>query len=77
MKNHMCKIIVPLILLSFIISFSVYAGTTGKIAGKVIDEETNEPLPGCNIIIEGTNLGAASNPDGEFFIINIPPVNIL
>jgi len=54
-------------------SLSVYGGTTGKIAGKVTDAETNDPLPGCNVIIEGTNFGAASNADGEFFIINIPP----
>lgn len=50
-----------------------YAGTTGKISGIVRDTETGEPLPGCNIIIEGTNLGAASNIDGEFYILNIPP----
>lgn len=51
----------------------IYAGTTGKISGSVKDAETNEPLPGCNIVIEGTTLGAASNIDGEFFILNIPP----
>lgn len=74
MKNYLQKIIVPIlpVVLSFL-SVSVFAGTTGKIAGKVIDSETKEPIPGCNIIIEGTTLGAASDPDGEFFIINIPP----
>lgn len=54
-------------------SVFVYAGTTGKISGTVIDAQTKEPLPGCNIIIEGTSLGAASNIKGEFFILNIPP----
>ena len=74
MKNHLLRFIVSslLIFLTFT-SVSVYAGTTGKISGKVRDAETNEPLPGCNIIIEGTTLGAASNLNGEFFIINIPP----
>ncbi|OGU85321.1 MAG: hypothetical protein A2W11_04695 [Ignavibacteria bacterium RBG_16_35_7] len=60
------------VLLSFLPSL-IYAGTTGKISGTVRDAESNEPLPGCNIIIEGTTLGAASNIDGEFFILNIPP----
>lgn len=74
MKNHLLKIIVPsiLVLLTFEPVY-IYPGTTGKISGTVMDSETNEPLPGCNIIIEGTTLGAASNFDGEFFIINIPP----
>ncbi|MBN2572785.1 MAG: TonB-dependent receptor [Ignavibacteriales bacterium] len=60
----------------FILSFSVinlYAGNTGKIAGKVIDAETGEPLIGINIIIEGTSMGAASAVDGTFIINNIPP----
>jgi outer membrane receptor protein involved in Fe transport len=74
LKNHKYKINVPFLFISFILmSISVYCGTTGKIAGKVTEAGTNEPLPGCNIIIEGTNLGAATNTDGEFFIINIPP----
>ena len=62
-----------ILVFSFIPSSFLSAGTTGKISGVVIDSETNEPLPGCNIILEGTDLGAASNIDGEFFILNIPP----
>jgi len=52
---------------------SVHAGTTGKIAGKITDAANKEPLIGANIIIEGTNLGAAADFDGNYFIINIPP----
>jgi len=26
----------------------VYAGTTGKIAGRVVDKKTDQPLPGVN-----------------------------
>ena len=50
----------------------VFAGTTGKISGKVVDEN-NQPLIGCNIIVKGTSLGAATNIKGEYFILNIPP----
>lgn len=49
------------------------AGTTGKIAGKAIDATTREPLVGANILIEGTSFGAATDPEGEYFIINLPP----
>lgn len=53
---------------------SVFAiGTTGKIAGKVRDAKTGEALPSVNVIVEGTNYGAASNLDGYFVILNIPP----
>jgi len=71
LKNLLRKIIVLCFLV--LASSSVYAGTTGKISGVVRDAKTNEPLPGCNIVIEGTTLGAASNFNGEFFILNIPP----
>lgn len=59
-----------------VILFSVHyssAAVKGKIAGKVYDTDTNEPLVGANVFIEGTNLGAAANMDGEFFILNVPP----
>ncbi|NQT27231.1 TonB-dependent receptor [candidate division KSB1 bacterium] len=52
---------------------SVHAGTTGKIAGHIIDAETGYPLPGSNMILTGTVLGAASDMEGRYNILNIPP----
>ncbi len=51
----------------------VRAGTTGKIAGTVIEAETGEPLPGVNVIVSGTNLGAATDLQGTFHILRVPP----
>ena len=48
-------------------------GTSGKIRGRVVDQATGEPLIGCNIIVDDTNLGAASDLDGNYVILNIPP----
>jgi hypothetical protein len=45
----------------------------GKLSGKVTDSDTREPLIGANVIIVNTDLGAATNVDGEYFILNIPP----
>ena len=45
----------------------------GKVSGVVRDAETNEPLIGCNVTILGTTLGAATDVDGAFFILNVPP----
>ncbi len=61
-----------------------YAGETGKIAGKVIDKQTGEPLIGANVIItarivDGAEqslnslMGAATDLEGDFYILNIPP----
>jgi len=49
------------------------AGTTGKIAGKVTDSQSKEALIGVNVIVVGTTLGASTNIDGEYFILNVPP----
>ncbi|MDZ7393019.1 MAG: carboxypeptidase-like regulatory domain-containing protein [candidate division KSB1 bacterium] len=49
------------------------AGTTGKIVGTVTDKETKAPLPGVNVIIEGTAMGAATNLQGYYVILNVPP----
>ncbi|HEY6952234.1 MAG TPA: TonB-dependent receptor, partial [Bacteroidota bacterium] len=49
------------------------AGTTGKIAGKVVDAKSKEALIGVNVVLVGTTLGASADVDGNYFIINIPP----
>lgn len=53
----------------------IQAGTTGKIAGNIRDAETREALPGVNVIIQGTTLGAASDMAGNYSIIGVPPGN--
>ncbi len=46
---------------------------TGKISGTVKDAKTLEPLIGANVLIEGTTIGAATDVEGYYSIINIPP----
>ena len=62
-------------LLTMILSIPLVslAGTTGKIAGTIVDQETREPLVGANVFLEGTTIGAAVDVDGGFYIINVPP----
>ncbi|MFA4838139.1 MAG: TonB-dependent receptor [Candidatus Neomarinimicrobiota bacterium] len=52
---------------------SVVSQTTGKISGKVTDVATSQPLIGANVIIDGTSMGAATDQNGDFFIINVQP----
>jgi outer membrane receptor protein involved in Fe transport len=72
-RKMMQKLIVLVGLLVFLLFSILPAATTGKIAGIVIDSETKEPLPGVNIVLSGTLMGAATDQDGAYFIINIPP----
>ncbi len=46
---------------------------TGKIAGTVTDASTGDPLPGVNVVIEGTSIGAVTDLDGYYDIINVSP----
>lgn len=45
----------------------------GKLRGKVTDKESGEALIGANVVIEGTNLGAATDVNGEYVILSVPP----
>jgi outer membrane receptor protein involved in Fe transport len=49
------------------------AQTTGKIVGFVRDAQTGEELPGANVYIEGTSLGAATDEEGYYVILRVPP----
>jgi outer membrane receptor protein involved in Fe transport len=45
----------------------------GKIIGQVVDRESGEALPGVNVIVSGTEMGAATDIDGNYVILNVPP----
>ena len=62
-------------ILTFILCLCVVlnAGTTGKISGKITDAQTGKPLVGVNVIVLNTYLGAATDKNGNFTIINVPP----
>ena len=45
----------------------------GKISGSVTDEATGETMFGVNVIVEGTAQGAATDGDGAYLILQIPP----
>jgi len=46
-------------------------GTTGKITGKITDLKEKVPLIGAVIKIDGTNLGAISDDNGDYTILNV------
>ena len=46
---------------------------SGRIRGRVMDEEKYEPLPFVNVVVQGTNSGAATDMNGEFVITGLEP----
>ncbi|RMH89552.1 MAG: TonB-dependent receptor [Calditrichaeota bacterium] len=54
------------------LTVGLWAGN-GKIAGKITDKESGEPLIGANVTLQGTVLGAATDMNGEYVIENVPP----
>ncbi|HQI50272.1 MAG TPA: TonB-dependent receptor, partial [bacterium] len=58
-----CTLILPALL---------FGAETGKITGKVVDKETGEGLPGANVLITGTSMGAITDVDGKYVMLNVP-----
>jgi len=62
------------VLLALLLACSLgFGGQTGKLSGVVTDASSAEKLIGVNIIISELGLGAASDVNGEYYILNIPP----
>ena len=49
------------------------AGTTGQISGTVRDAGTGDPIGLANVSIPEVKRGAVTDPQGNFFILNLPP----
>ena len=66
------KLFSPIILaLAIAIPLVIFAGDTGKIRGKVVDKATGKPIFGASVQIEGTKMGAITDPDGLFLIMRV------
>jgi hypothetical protein len=68
----MKKMLLFFLFITTLISLPVYS-QVGKIQGIVRDAQTGEHLIGANILLEGTTIGAATNIDGFYVIVNVPP----
>ncbi|MBC8044053.1 MAG: carboxypeptidase regulatory-like domain-containing protein, partial [Rhizobacter sp.] len=65
--------LIAVLLTTLVTPSPLAAGTTGKIAGTVKDAKTNEPLAGASVVIEGSRLGARTDADGNYTILNVAP----
>jgi len=51
---------------------SILAQGYGNITGKVVEQATNDPLPGANILIKSTNFGTSTDRYGMFRLNSVP-----
>ncbi len=65
--------VITVLLIMLVLPACLWSAPVGKISGRIVDTATKEPLTGVNIIIEGTTLGAATDLDGYYYIINLRP----
>ena len=63
------------LLAGLMLATSLSARETAKLTGSVIDYQTGEGVIGANVYLEGTSLGAATDMDGGYAILNIAPGN--
>lgn len=71
MEDYMRKFL----LLIFVVFLMICMATAqdGKLRGKITDKTTGEPLIGATVVLEGTTLGAASDINGDYIVLSVPP----
>ena len=67
----MKKIILSSGLMFFLLTIPVSLFAQATVSGRVTDAETGQGLPGANVVIEGTDFGAAANVTGDYSISDV------
>ena len=60
-------------LVSVLLASSTLAAASGTVEGTVKDDQTKDDLPGANVLLVTTSLGASTDVNGKFVIRNVPP----
>lgn len=71
--NDLKRLLSLIFILGSLLKTSAFAQEFGAISGQVVDAATSNPLPGVNILLQNTFLGATTDPDGYFRIQNLKP----
>ena len=66
------RLIFLFVFLLFLPAQFVWGDITGKIAGTVADNK-GDPLPGANVVLIGTQRGSATDLEGNYYILSVPP----
>ncbi|MDG1023992.1 MAG: TonB-dependent receptor [Flavobacteriaceae bacterium] len=55
----------------FFIAFA-QAQNTGSLSGRILDLQSQQPLPGATLLLEGTGIGVVTDEEGYFTVNEIP-----
>ncbi len=69
MKRYLALLVIMLLSIGLLMADEAKIGV---IFGKIVDQDTGEPLIGVNILIDGTIMGAATDIEGAYRIERVP-----
>jgi hypothetical protein len=73
-KRILCFFLTTSLILILFASFGYTAiAASGTIEGVVRDSQTGDALPGANVTLVKTSLGASTDVEGRFTIRDVPP----
>lgn len=72
MLNRIVRCIVAASLISVLLGTWALAAATGTVEGFVKDAQTGDALPGANVLLVKTSMGASTDVNGKFTIRNVP-----
>jgi TonB-dependent receptor len=64
---------ITVIVVLTLVTGNLFAQTTGRISGKIIDQKTSETLIGATINIQGTTKAAATDVEGHYVLSGLEP----
>jgi len=72
-KRAILLVLIAGLLFNISLIQQAHSGTTGKIKGRIIDKDTGDALPMVNVMLVGTTIGATTDLDGYYMILQVPP----
>ena len=73
MRWRMNRTSYVMVLLALVLAAPLGAQQTGRITGRIVNAQTNRPLPGVQVFVPPTGIGNLTDADGRYLLQNVPP----
>jgi len=60
------------VLAALLLSQPALAAASGLIRGRIVDKTSGDPLPGANVVVVNTSIGASTNLEGRYVLPSVP-----
>ena len=70
-----CSRLIPVLLPALLLCLPALAdpgAAQDRLAGRVVNAASRQPLPGAQVVIEGTERGTLTDARGRFLLMNVP-----